>query len=108
MLNLCNNSISDEVRALMGTESVRLGVARIFQMFQHKTLNKRLLYVILEGILIHLFPDNKFPALFRKLHSQSTRAEKVREQKKASSTTGGSSGGASQDGSNSSRRSLKQ
>ncbi|XP_005089469.1 sorting nexin-13 isoform X2 [Aplysia californica] len=76
-------SVPDEVRTLMGTDAVRKGVARIFQMFQHKNLNKRVLYVVLEGVLATLFPENKFPALFRNLHSRSTRAEKVREQQQA-------------------------
>ena len=65
----------------MGAESVRKGVDRIFQMFQHKNLNKRIVYVVLEGVLTTLFPENKFPALFRNLHSKSTRVQKVKEQK---------------------------
>lgn len=75
--------VTDEVRTLMGTDAVRMGVARVFQMFQHKTLNKRILYVVLEGVLVTLFPDNKFQAIFRKLHSRSKRAEKVLEAQKA-------------------------
>ncbi|CAL1526462.1 unnamed protein product [Lymnaea stagnalis] len=70
-------SVPDEVRTLMGTDAVRKGVARVFQMFQHKTLNKRILYVVLEGVLVTLFPDNKFQTIFRTLHSRSTRVEKV-------------------------------
>ncbi|KAH9524850.1 sorting nexin 13 [Bulinus truncatus] len=78
-------SVPDEVRTLMGTDAVRMGVARVFQMFQHKTLNKRILYVVLEGVLVTLFPDNKFQAIFRKLHSRSKRAEKVLEAQKTAS-----------------------
>ncbi|XP_059170227.1 sorting nexin-13-like isoform X2 [Physella acuta] len=76
-------SVPDEVRTLMGTDAVRKGVARVFQMFQHKTLNKRILYVVLEGVLVTLFPENKFQAIFRKLHSRSERAEKAEEKQKA-------------------------
>ncbi|KAK3799540.1 hypothetical protein RRG08_052724 [Elysia crispata] len=79
-------SVPDEVRTLMGTDAVRKGVARIFQMFQYKTLNKRIVYVVLEGVLSNLFPENKFQNLFRKLHSKSMRAEKVREQQKMAAT----------------------
>ncbi|GFR95029.1 sorting nexin-13 [Elysia marginata] len=79
-------SVPDEVRTLMGTDAVRKGVARIFQMFQYKTLNKRIVYVVLEGVLANLFPENKFQNLFRKLHSKSKRAEKVREQQKMAAT----------------------
>lgn len=70
----------------MGTDAVRKGVARIFQMFQHKTLNKRLWYVVLEGVLVTLFPDNKFQDLFVKLHSKSQRAEKIQEQQRAANS----------------------
>ncbi|KAK3588903.1 hypothetical protein CHS0354_007052 [Potamilus streckersoni] len=66
-------SISDELRHMMGTETVKIGVGRIFDMFQHKSINKRLVYVILEGVIETLFPQNKFPELFCKLHSKSPR-----------------------------------
>ncbi|KAL3831550.1 hypothetical protein ACJMK2_023289 [Sinanodonta woodiana] len=66
-------SIPDELRHMMGTETVKIGVGRIFDMFQHKSINKRLVYVILEGVIETLFPQNKFPELFRKLHSKSQR-----------------------------------
>ena len=70
----------------MGTDSVRKGVARIFEMFQHKNLNKRFVYVVLEGVIANLFPDNKFQALFRNLHSCSKRAEKLEEEQKTLNT----------------------
>ncbi|XP_071102568.1 sorting nexin-13-like isoform X1 [Haliotis cracherodii] len=68
-------SVSDELRHLMGTETIRIGVARVFDMFQHKNLNRRLVYVFLEGVLETLFPTNKFPELLRKLHSRSKRVK---------------------------------
>jgi len=79
-------SVPDEVKTLMGTDSVRKGVARIFEMFQHKNLNKRFVYVVLEGVIANLFPDNKFQALFRNLHSCSKRAEKLEEEQKTLNT----------------------
>ncbi|KAK2144441.1 hypothetical protein LSH36_757g01003 [Paralvinella palmiformis] len=72
-------SISDDIRRLVGTETTRQGVIRIFNMFQHRTLNKRLVYVILEGILETLFPDHKFPEVFRTIHSRSPRVKKEAE-----------------------------
>lgn len=69
-------TISDEVRHLLGSETTRLGVMRIFNMFQHERLNKRLAYVILEGMLETLFPENKFEDVFRKIHSRSPRVKK--------------------------------
>ena len=74
------------MKTMMGAESVRKGVARIFEMFQHKNLNKRLLYVVLEGVLTTMFPDNKFQTLFRNLHSKSTRVERIKEEKQAMAT----------------------
>ncbi|XP_041367207.1 sorting nexin-13-like isoform X2 [Gigantopelta aegis] len=68
-------SISDEMRHLMGTDTIQTGVDRVFKMSQHKHLNKRLIYVCLEGVLETLFPTNKFHALFRKLHSKSKRVK---------------------------------
>jgi sorting nexin-13 len=44
-------------------------------MFQHQALNKRLLCVILEGLLLTMFPENKFDEVFRKLHSRSPRVK---------------------------------
>lgn len=61
------------MRHLMGNETVKIGVVRVFNMFQHKSLNKRLVYVFLEGMLETLFPQNKFNEIFHKLHSKSQR-----------------------------------
>ena len=63
----------DEIKTLIGAETSRIGCIRVFNMFQHKTLNKRLAYVFLEGFLVTLFPDNKFQEVLRKIHSQSPR-----------------------------------
>lgn len=57
----------------MGTETIRVGTSRMFDMFQHQTLNKRFVYVFLEGVIITLFPQNKFAELFQRLHSRSER-----------------------------------
>lgn len=59
----------------MGTDAIRMGCFLVFNMFQHKTLNKRFLYVFLEGVLETLFPDNKFDELFHKEHSRSERVK---------------------------------
>ena len=49
----------------------------IFNMFQHPALNHRLLIVLLESLLIALFPNNNMPELFQKLHSTSLRTNSV-------------------------------
>ena len=61
----------------MGMESVRRGVDNVFNMFQHKQLNKRFLYVFLESAFVALVPDNKLDNLFRKQHSGSQRVKGV-------------------------------
>lgn len=42
----------------------------VFDTFQYCSLNKRLLYVLCEGILELLFPDNKFNSIFHKIHAK--------------------------------------
>lgn len=49
----------------------------IFNMFQHPALNNRLLIVLLESLLIALFPNNNMPELFQKLHSSSLRTTSI-------------------------------
>ncbi|XP_078573316.1 sorting nexin-13-like isoform X3 [Branchiostoma floridae x Branchiostoma japonicum] len=66
-------SIPDELKHVIGAETTRKGVTRVFEMCQYPRLNRRLLYVVLEGILETLFPENKFREIFIKLHSKSPR-----------------------------------
>lgn len=72
----------DELKHIIGAETTRKGILRVFEMFQHQQLNRRLVYVFLEGFLETMFPQYKFPELFIKLHSRSPRirtyAHKVR------------------------------
>ncbi|XP_023933666.1 sorting nexin-13 [Lingula anatina] len=74
--------VADEVRHLVGSETTRKGVFRVFEMFQYKALNRRLLYVIMEGMMETLFPDNKFRDIFLKIHSKSPRAASRLEEKR--------------------------
>ncbi|ELT94954.1 hypothetical protein CAPTEDRAFT_222037 [Capitella teleta] len=66
-------SVTDELKTLIGTDNSKHGVLRVFNMFQHQALNKRLVCVILEALLLTMFPDNKFAEVFRKIHSRSPR-----------------------------------
>lgn len=78
--------ISDELKHIIGAETTRKGILRVFEMFQHQQLNRRLVYVFLEGFLETMFPQYKFPELFIKLHSRSPRicayTQKVRSLQK--------------------------
>nr|CAD7261410.1 unnamed protein product [Timema shepardi] len=78
------SSLSDELKHIIGSETTRRGILCVFELFQHPILNKRLLYVLLEGILEVLFPQHNLPQIFRKLHSRSPR---VRDDFKTSHRT---------------------
>ncbi|KAJ8354430.1 hypothetical protein SKAU_G00219970 [Synaphobranchus kaupii] len=66
----------DELKHIIGADTTRKGILRVFEMFQHQQLNRRLVYVFLEGLLETMFPQCKFPELFAKLHSGSERTHK--------------------------------
>ncbi|XP_055075164.2 sorting nexin-13 isoform X3 [Misgurnus anguillicaudatus] len=66
----------DELKHIIGADTSRKGILRVFDMFQHQPLNRRLVYVFLEGFLQTLFPQHKFSELFVKLHSRSPRVLK--------------------------------
>ncbi|XP_067942910.1 sorting nexin-13-like [Watersipora subatra] len=67
-------SVPDELRHLIGTETTRAGLMRVYSMFQHKSLNKRLLYVMLESVLQTLLPQNPLDKVFRQIHRRSARS----------------------------------
>ncbi|XP_051526921.1 sorting nexin-13 isoform X2 [Myxocyprinus asiaticus] len=73
----------DELKHIIGADTTRKGILRVFDMFQHQPLNRRLVYVFLEGILETLFPQYKFPKLFVKLHSRSPRVLKYSQKKRS-------------------------
>lgn len=63
-------SIPEELKRFLGLEVTMEGVCCVFDTFQYCSLNKRLLYVLCEGILELLFPDNKFNSIFHKIHAK--------------------------------------
>ena len=96
-------TIDDELKSFLGSDTTRRGVLRIFNMFQHATLNRRLVYVIVEGMIRTLLSDNQFADVFHKLHSRSPRVQKLMQQRgkqlSSSSTTRGGGGGTASAGS---------
>ena len=64
---------SDELKHILGAETMRRGLLRVFEMFQHRQLNRRLLFVIIEGLLETLYPRNRLHQLFLRLHGRSPR-----------------------------------
>ncbi|XP_065439304.1 sorting nexin-13 isoform X26 [Chrysemys picta bellii] len=69
----------DELKHIIGAETTRKGILRVFEMFQHTQLNKRMVYVFLEGFLETLFPQYKFHELFSKLHSRSEQMQRYKQ-----------------------------
>ncbi|XP_012150516.1 sorting nexin-13 isoform X3 [Megachile rotundata] len=67
--------LSDELKHIIGSETTRRGLLRVFELFQRPVLNRRLLYVLLEGIIETLFPQNNLVEIFRKLYSVSPRVQ---------------------------------
>ncbi|CAN8021096.1 unnamed protein product [Ixodes persulcatus] len=63
--------ILDELKHIIGSDTTRRGMLCVFEMFQHEELNRRLTYVLLEGFLATLFPNNRFHELFRTMHAKS-------------------------------------
>ncbi|XP_028146274.2 sorting nexin-13 isoform X1 [Diabrotica virgifera virgifera] len=73
--------LSDELKHIIGSETTRRGLLTIFDLFQRPILNRRLLYVLLEGILSTLFPEKDMNKLFIKLYSKSNKNEQINTQK---------------------------
>ncbi|XP_033337344.1 sorting nexin-13 isoform X1 [Megalopta genalis] len=67
--------LSDELKHIIGSETTRRGLLRVFELFQRPVLNRRLLYVLLEGIVETLFPENNLLDIFRKLYAVSPRVQ---------------------------------
>lgn len=73
------SSATDELKNFIGTETTRRGMIRTFDMLQMRQLNKRLMFVFLEGIIKLLFPESNFEKNFQTLLSQSSRIRAKRE-----------------------------
>ncbi|KAF7221700.1 transcript variant X2 [Nothobranchius furzeri] len=72
----------DELKHIIGADTTRKGILRVFDMFQYQPMNRRLVYVFLEGFLETMFPQYKFPELFVKLHSRSPRIRRFSQKLK--------------------------
>uniref|UniRef100_A0A7N5ZWS6 Sorting nexin 13 n=1 Tax=Anabas testudineus TaxID=64144 RepID=A0A7N5ZWS6_ANATE len=75
----------DELKHIIGADTTRKGILRVFEMFQYQPMNRRLVYVFLEGFLETMFPQYKFPELFVKLHSRSPRIHRYNQKLKCAS-----------------------
>lgn len=50
------SALSDDMKHLLGSETTRRGLLRVYSTFQHPVINRRLVYVILEGVVEMVFP----------------------------------------------------
>lgn len=67
---------SDDLKHIVGSDTARRGLLTMFDLFQTQEINRRLLFVLLESILINLFPDYKIQDLFKRVYTTSPRAAK--------------------------------
>lgn len=74
---LMMSSLPDELRMILGGNVSYTGINTIIEAFQNKNLNRRLLYVLLERVIIKVFPSNRFEKTFAQLHSKSPRTKKL-------------------------------
>lgn len=52
-------TLTDELRHILGNETTRRGVFDLFDLFQYQTLNKRLLSILIENVLVNLFQNEQ-------------------------------------------------
>lgn len=75
--SLMLSALPDELRLILGAETTYTGINTISSALQNKQLNRRLLYVLLERLLITIFPNNRLDKIFARLHSKSPRSKRV-------------------------------
>ena len=69
------NLFLDELRHIIGSDTTRRGLLRLFELLQNETLNRRFAYIVIEALLIKLFRPNDLHLIFEKLYSQSERVK---------------------------------
>lgn len=57
-------SFPENLRHMLGNETTRGGIYRFWAMIQHQELNRRFVWVILELIMVTLFPKNTIDKVF--------------------------------------------
>ncbi|PIO66587.1 sorting nexin [Teladorsagia circumcincta] len=74
--SLMLSALPDELRLILGADTTYTGINTISNALQNKQLNRRLLYVLLERLLITIFPNNRLDKIFARLHSKSPRSKR--------------------------------
>ena len=68
------SSMPAQLRFAFGAAATNAAVISVSDILENPALNRRLCYVLLERVLVTIFPDNSFRDLFTVLHSKSPRA----------------------------------
>lgn len=50
--------LTDDLKHILGSETTRLGIQNFIEMFQHQQLNRRLILIVLDRLLIATFPTD--------------------------------------------------
>uniref|UniRef100_A0A7E4WC25 Sorting nexin-13 n=1 Tax=Panagrellus redivivus TaxID=6233 RepID=A0A7E4WC25_PANRE len=67
------SALPDELRLFIGSSTTNTGISDISNAIRNKHLNRRLIYVIFERLLVVVFPNNHFNKVLPMLHSRSPR-----------------------------------
>ncbi|KAI6188060.1 PXA domain-containing protein [Aphelenchoides besseyi] len=70
------SAVPTQIRFAFGETATIAAVVNVSDIIQHSTLNRRLFYVLIERLLVSMFPSNNFKELFTVLHSKSPRAKR--------------------------------
>lgn len=73
--SLMLSALPDELKLFIGSTTTNIGITNISNALQNRHLNRRLCYVILERLLVTIFPNNRFERILPKLHSKSPRTK---------------------------------
>ena len=63
-----NDFCIDDLRRFIGTKNTQEGTTQVLELFQYPKLNKRIVYVLFEGLLEAIFAQNKVPEALKNLH----------------------------------------
>uniref|UniRef100_A0A914C035 Sorting nexin-13 n=1 Tax=Acrobeloides nanus TaxID=290746 RepID=A0A914C035_9BILA len=73
--SLMLSALPDELKLFIGSTTTNIGITNMANALQNRHLNRRLCYVILERLLVTIFPNNRFDRILPKLHSKSPRTK---------------------------------
>jgi len=58
----------DDLRRFIGTKNSQEGTTQVLELFQYQRLNKRIVYVLFEGLLEAIFAQHNISSVLKKLH----------------------------------------